>query len=246
MTKHELSSFNQEVFDQSISSARTLISDLAVNTLTTYWKIGRIVHEIQSKYGGEVIKNFAEKLSQLVNKEYSTSTIYRMHQFFTKYTEDSLKTLLSKKVSWTQVVSTLSSDADVIAEVVAKVESGSLTPSEFGETVGEMSADGGSTKEDNKPSSKEKEPESELDDSGEVFTNAKALKKAIASVSEFLESGIEVMGTALLIADQYNKASAAEAKELKPEIKKMFIALNKLSDAGEPAYNKLIQIFPET
>jgi len=102
---------NQVNFDQGLASARSLISDLAVNTLTTYWKIGGIVNDLHSKYGGETIKNFAEKLSQLVNKEYSTSTIYRMHQFFTKYTEDSLKTLLSKKVSWTQVVSTLSSDA---------------------------------------------------------------------------------------------------------------------------------------
>jgi len=108
-----------------------------------------------------------------------------------------------------------------------------------------MSDEGGSTKEDSKSSSKEKESESELGGSAEVFTNIKSLKKAIASVTEFLESGLEVMGTMLLITDQYNKSSAADAKELKPDLKKMLSALNKMSDAGAPSYKNLIQIFPE-
>lgn len=68
------------------------------HTLLTYYEVGKLLLEADTKYGNDIIGNYSEKLSIEVDKKYNSRTLRRMRQlykFFEKQKWSPLGTKLS-------------------------------------------------------------------------------------------------------------------------------------------------------
>ena len=71
------------------------------NDLTTYYKVGQLLIEAQggeerAKYGNEIIKEYAQKLTKELGKGYTYSALSRMRQFYLI----SIIATVSQQLSW--------------------------------------------------------------------------------------------------------------------------------------------------
>lgn len=53
-----------------------------VNRITTFFKVGKILRQVEIVYGKSVIENIANKLSFDVYKKYNYNTLYSMRRFY--------------------------------------------------------------------------------------------------------------------------------------------------------------------
>jgi len=69
------------------------------NKIITYFEIGKLLYEAGSKYGENIIGEYAKKLIIEVGKKYNERTLRRMRQFFIKFENEKWSTM-STKLTW--------------------------------------------------------------------------------------------------------------------------------------------------
>ncbi len=67
--------------------------------VSTYYEIGKILNEVGYQYGEEIIKTYAIKLVEEVNKKYNERTLRRMRQFYRRFHNKKWSTM-STKITW--------------------------------------------------------------------------------------------------------------------------------------------------
>ena len=77
------------------------------NKVITYFEIGKLLSEAGSKYGDNIINEFAKKLSIEFDKKYNYRTMYRMRKFYDIFNDEKLTTVLSK-LTWSHFINVLS------------------------------------------------------------------------------------------------------------------------------------------
>lgn len=116
--------------DKAVKRAVGKLADLATSTLKTYHYIGKQVSELRKDYGGKVVEQFAEKLSeQLGNAEISPSTLYRCRKFYENYRKIDL--FIDAGVSWTQVTQSLGAPKDEVERILNKIIEGQVKSTEL-------------------------------------------------------------------------------------------------------------------
>ena len=58
------------------------------NKVLTYFEVGKLLSEAGKEYGNDIIGKYAEKLVNEVGKKYNRSTLFRMIQFFSIFSNE--------------------------------------------------------------------------------------------------------------------------------------------------------------
>ena len=58
------------------------------NKVLTYYEVGKFLSEAGKEYGNDIIGKYAEKLVNEVGKKYNRSTLFRMIQFFSIFSNE--------------------------------------------------------------------------------------------------------------------------------------------------------------
>jgi predicted nuclease of restriction endonuclease-like (RecB) superfamily len=69
------------------------------NKVLTYFDIGRILYEVGSKYGEDIIGDYSKKLMIEVGKKYNKRTLYRMKQLYMKFNNEKVSPL-GTQLTW--------------------------------------------------------------------------------------------------------------------------------------------------
>ncbi len=82
------------------------------NDLMTYYNVGKEIFDAQggesrAKYGDNLIKEYSKKLLIDLNKNYSTTTLKRLRQFFITFSNQNWSPLATKSLSWSHIVELL-------------------------------------------------------------------------------------------------------------------------------------------
>ena len=108
------------------------------NELSTYYNVGKLLIEAQggedrAKYGDGLIKEYSLKLSQEVDKGYSTRNLKNMRKFYLLCEKGQT---LSAKLSWSHYVELLSfNDINEINYYISVTEKNSLSVRELREKI---------------------------------------------------------------------------------------------------------------
>ena len=65
----------------------------------TYFEIGKLLYEAGSVYGENIIEKYSEKLMIEVGKKYNRSTLFRMKQFYTMFSDEKVAPM-AQQLSW--------------------------------------------------------------------------------------------------------------------------------------------------
>ena len=79
------------------------------NKVITYFEIGKLLNEAGKHYGEDIIGEYSKKLVIEVNKKYTRSTLFRMKQFYNKFSNEKVATL-SQLLTWSHYVEILPFD----------------------------------------------------------------------------------------------------------------------------------------
>ena len=79
------------------------------NRVITYFEIGKLLNEAGKHYGENIIGEYFKKLVVEVNKKYTRSTLFRMKQFYNKFSNEKVVTL-SQLLTWSHYVEVLPFD----------------------------------------------------------------------------------------------------------------------------------------
>ncbi len=71
------------------------------NKVITYFEIGKLLNEAGGKYGDNVIDEYSRKLVLEVGKKYNRSTLFRMKQLYTIFSNEKVAPLV-QQLSWSQ------------------------------------------------------------------------------------------------------------------------------------------------
>ena len=71
------------------------------NRVITYFEVGKLLYEAGSKYGGNVIGKYAEKLVTEVGKKYNRSTLFRIRKFYILFNNKKVATTW-QHLNWRQ------------------------------------------------------------------------------------------------------------------------------------------------
>jgi len=134
MTQVSTTSVNKAI-GTALLEAESYLSKLANHTVETYWLIGGLAASLDTKYGNETIREFAESLSTRADKQVSVQTVYRMLQFYRKHTRSDLDKILKAGISWTQIIKTLPQAPEVVNATVDKVLADQVNPVDFAKHV---------------------------------------------------------------------------------------------------------------
>ena len=92
--------------------------------IKTYLEVGKLLKNVDTKYGKKVIKDYSNKLSIKFGKKYSTSLLYKIKQFYNVI--EKVPTL-SGKLTWSHWYEMLSfDDVNKIAYYVKQCEFNNL------------------------------------------------------------------------------------------------------------------------
>ena len=69
------------------------------NDLSTYYNVGKILNDAGKHYGESIIKEYSIKLTNEIGKGYTTTSLFRMRQFY----------LISKKIATVPVTISMES-----------------------------------------------------------------------------------------------------------------------------------------
>jgi predicted nuclease of restriction endonuclease-like (RecB) superfamily len=69
------------------------------NTLETYFEIGKLLYKAGSKYGENIIGQYANKLIVEVGKKYNRSTLFRMKQFYSIFSNIKVAPMV-RQLTW--------------------------------------------------------------------------------------------------------------------------------------------------
>ena len=58
------------------------------NKVLTYFEVGKLLSDAGKEYGNDIIGKYAEKLVNEVGKKYNRSTLFRMIQFFSIFSNE--------------------------------------------------------------------------------------------------------------------------------------------------------------
>ena len=65
----------------------------------TYFEIGKLLSEVENKYGDSVIEKYSKKLMLEVGKKYNKRTLFRMRQFYNVFSNGKVSAMLTQ-LSW--------------------------------------------------------------------------------------------------------------------------------------------------
>lgn len=71
------------------------------HTVITYFEIGKLLNEAGGKYGDNIIDEYSKKLMLEVGKKYNRSTLFRMKQLYTIFSNEKVAPLV-QQLSWSQ------------------------------------------------------------------------------------------------------------------------------------------------
>ena len=71
------------------------------NKVITYFEIGKLLNEAGGKYGDNVIDEYSRRLVLEVGKKYNRSTLFRMKQLYTIFSNEKVAPLV-QQLSWSQ------------------------------------------------------------------------------------------------------------------------------------------------
>lgn len=71
------------------------------NTVITYFEIGKLLNEAGGEYGDKIIDEYSRKLVIEVGKKYNRSTLFRMKQLYTIFSDEKVAPLV-QQLSWSQ------------------------------------------------------------------------------------------------------------------------------------------------
>ena len=77
------------------------------NRVITYFEVGRLLKDAGKHYGNDIIGEYSKKLMIDVNRKYTKSTLFRMRQFYTIFSDEKVATL-SQLLTWSHYVELLS------------------------------------------------------------------------------------------------------------------------------------------
>lgn len=75
--------------------------------LGTYYKVGKLLNDAGKNYGEEIIRKYSDRLLADVGKIYTRRTLFRIRQFYIKFSNKKVSTL-STLLSWSHYVELLS------------------------------------------------------------------------------------------------------------------------------------------
>ena len=73
----------------------------------TYFQIGKLLYEVGSKYGDNVIEEYSKKLVLEVGKKYNKRTLFRMKQFYKVFSDEKVSATLTQ-LSWSHYLELIS------------------------------------------------------------------------------------------------------------------------------------------
>ncbi len=76
------------------------------NRVLTYYEIGKLLNEAGSKYGDSIIEEYSKKLVIEVGKKYNRSTLFRMKQFYSLFSNEKVAPM-AQLLSWSHYVELL-------------------------------------------------------------------------------------------------------------------------------------------
>ncbi len=77
------------------------------NRVITYFEIGRLFNEADSKYGENIIDEYSKKLVKEVGKKYNRRTLFRMKQFYNVFSSEKVSPLATQ-LTWSHYIELLS------------------------------------------------------------------------------------------------------------------------------------------
>ena len=77
------------------------------NRVITYFNIGKLLYKAGKEYGENIIGQYSERLMNEVGKKYNKSTLFRMKQFYTVFSNEKVAPL-AQQLSWSHYVELLS------------------------------------------------------------------------------------------------------------------------------------------
>ena len=99
----DMSSLIQDIRKILQQSRQSVVAQVNIQLLSTYWNIGRVIIEFEQKnhiraeYGAETLKALAKALTKECGKGFSKSNLYKMRQL---YTTHKIFQTVSGKLSW--------------------------------------------------------------------------------------------------------------------------------------------------
>ncbi len=69
------------------------------NRVNSYYEIGKLLSEVGSVYGENIIGKYAEMLVNDVGNKYNSKTLYKMRQFYIMFKDEKFSPL-GRKLSW--------------------------------------------------------------------------------------------------------------------------------------------------
>ena len=66
------------------------------HTVITYFEIGKLLNEAGGKYGDNIIDEYSKKLMLEVGKKYNRSTLFRMKQLYTIFSNEKVAPLVQQ------------------------------------------------------------------------------------------------------------------------------------------------------
>ena len=70
--------------------------------LTVYYNVGKMLSEAGKHYGKEIIKEYSNKLMNEIGKKYNKRTLFRMKQFYSKFSNSKVSTMWTL-LSWSHI-----------------------------------------------------------------------------------------------------------------------------------------------
>ena len=228
---NEIEQLNSDL-NEYVQTAKQMYIGLNKHALQTYWELGRIVSEIDTKYGESSIKSFADNLSKEVgrNDTISATSLYRCRQFQRKHNADEVEKMAEQGITWTQVIKTLPLPKEDVTSTVALIESGELDPSNLSDRAITTSRGGGASPPGGYDYSDNEEPEKIKKVTSNV-TGEKPPVKKIEKLKDDCVSVMEQFADIWLIADEYDEIP----EDVNDELHKLYRALSEVKEAADEA-----------
>ena len=77
------------------------------NRVITYFETGKLLNDAGKSYGKDIIGEYSKRLQVEVDKKYTRSTLFRMRQFYLKFSNEKVAPV-ARQLSWSHYVELLS------------------------------------------------------------------------------------------------------------------------------------------
>lgn len=237
MSENLPESFDLDV-NAAVAEASLLYKSLNSKAITTYWEMGKVVSELDSKYGESCIKTFADNLAKELGKEeaLSTTSLYRCRQFYRKHTKEELDVFTESNITWTQIIKTLPLPKESVTSAVNDVLDGTVEPHKLADRAVTLDAGGGPSEPgiinldgySDSNAGGEVGPDDAPDDDPSVDV-PKVNKNFYNQLMKLLDDA----GDFFIALDAYHNLNESSKKSVEDDLKKTYRAFAEIRDLME-------------